>query len=514
MTGRQYPRTGVPGVFGPTVAAGLPLNETTVAEQLKKAGYTNAIVGKWHLGQRAPYLPGNRGFDYYLGIPYSDDMGNANASSCTAGGSNDTDAREEERLSSWSCEGYADSGYVHPSECKKRHSDPARRHLPLVYQEHNETKIVEQPLDFTTLAAKYKEFATTFIEKNQNSPFFLYVPFSHVHVTSKSQPESQYAGCNWKNSTKRGPFGDALAEVDEIVGAISKKLKRLDLEENTLVLFASDNGPWLIKQLSAGSPGLFTGRYAGYWNTGKASTWEGGIRSPSFARWKGMIEPHSRSAEVVSSLDILPTLSKLAGVPLPPNRVIDGRDMSDIILNGGKSKHDFLFIYGTCHLGKGTYGVSAVRHGKYKAHFCTSPGFEWNRTLTNTLTIKYEKYPLLFDVDKDPSESMPISTGELPEGDADKAAMNRIMKAYAMEIATFEYQHLIPEPDGPGEGPGKYGVCCDREKDCDCSDESFEENIGGLFSLGTKLHHDKYHEKLGQKQPLPYKTSLQVLVNG
>ena len=368
-------------------------------------------------------------------------------------------------------------------------------------------------MDFTTLAKKYEAFATSFIEKNKDNPFFLYVPFSHVHVTLPYSPHgNQYAGCSWKNTTSRGPFGDALAEADSIVGAVVKKVQELGLEENTLVLFASDNGPWLIQGLSGGSAGLFTGRYAGYWNTGKASTWEGGIRSPSFAYWKGMIEPFSRSSEVVSSLDVMPTLSTLAGVDLPPNRVIDGRDMSDVILNGGRSKHDFLFIYGTCHLNNGAYGVSVVRHGKYKAHFCTSPGGGGNQTLAK----KYSPYPLLFDVEKDPSESIPLSTGHMPRSNEDQEAMYRIMKAYAMELATFVQGRLTPAPDGPGEGPGKYGICCDRARECNCSDTRSNGNevIGGLFSLGTKQHHYRYHEELGEDQPSPPATLAQALLNG
>ena len=492
----------------------MPLNETTVAEQLKLANYSTAAVGKWHLGNRRVYLPGNRGFDYYLGIPYSDDMGRGYHSSCS---DHKHDSDETSTIGNdeynWNCDQYAESGYVKPEECETtRDPDPAGQHLPLVYQEHNRTRVVEQPLDFTTLAKKYEAFATDFIERNKDDPFFLYVPFSHVHVTLPYNPHgNQYAGCAWQNTTARGPFGDALAEADGIVGAITMKLKDLNLEENTLVLFASDNGPWLIQGLTGGSAGLFTGRYADYWNTGKASTWEGGIRSPSFAYWKGMIEPFSRSSEVVSSLDVMPTLSSLAGVDLPPNRVIDGRDMSDVILRNGKSKHEFLFIYGTCHLGIGTYGVSAVRHGKYKAHFCTSPGGGGNQSLAK----KYTPYPLLFDVEKDPSESTPISTGDMPTNIHDQEAMGRIMKAYAMEVATFVQGRLTPAPDGPGEGPGKYGICCDRSKDCDCSDTSslHSEMLGGLFSLGTKQHHDRYHEELGEDQPSPPATLAQALLN-
>lgn len=544
MTGRQFPRTGLPGVLGPTVRGGLPLNETTLATQLKGAGYATAAVGKWHLGQRQLYLPGNRGFDYYLGIPYSDDMGSGIASSCPA--DNDEQPSNEEELrngqehlppesstptesldgrdgESWPTRDWYDKlGFLQASSSAAASSptteeetsgsskdpDPAAKYLPLVYQEFNHTQILEQPLDFTTLAQKYNDFATNFIESHQNEPFFLYVPFSHVHTTNANQPEMQYAGCDFRKSTKRGAFGDALEEADWIVGNIMGKLKELELEEDTLVLFTSDNGPWMMRNLSGGSEGLFTGRYAGYWNTGKGSTWEGGIRMPAFAYWKGTIPPFSRSAEIISSLDVFPTLSALVGLDLPANRAYDGRDMSDILLNEhGKSKHDFLFFYGVCS-GDPYWSVSSVRHGKYKAHWCTAPG------LFDESHVKKYDPPLLFDVEKDPSESQPISVNKMPSDPEDAAAMERILKAYAMEKATFQFGKLDPYPDGPGEGPDRYGLCCDRAKDCYCVDDGLgtENNNIGIFNLGTKKHHDLYHEALGEEEPSPPRTRAQAML--
>ena len=414
MTGRQWTRTGLPWVLGPITNQGLPLNETTIAEQLKKkkrntkntkkkahnddqhdtadkdgAGeggdsddgegeYATAIVGKWHLGQRPIYLPGNRGFDYYLGIPYSDDMGDAITTTCSA---NNSDAASKSEWTNPYSDTTSSSAYLDETfDGRKDDVDPAAFHLPLVYQEYNTTHVLEQPLDFTTLSKKYKAFTTNFITMHQDQPFFLYVPFSHVHVTSKSQEELQYSGCTFHNYTTRGKFGDALAEADDMVGSILQTLKNLELLNNTLILFTSDNGPWLSRGLSAGSEGLFTGRYSGYYDTGKATTWEGGIRMPAFAYWLGQIEPHSRSSEIISSLDVFPTLSRLAGIPLPQHDdssnqatiVYDGKDMTDILLSrssndsGGKSKHDFLFFYGTCHINVPYYTVTAVRHGPYK----------------------------------------------------------------------------------------------------------------------------------------------------
>lgn len=552
MTGRQWPRTGLSWVLGPVDQGGLPLNETTIAEHLKVgANYTTAIVGKWHLGQREKYLPGNRGFDFYLGIPYSDDMGDAVASECPIGDSTETDrefadetagprrggmGRQRLQEAYLSMEFGEELGAENvglpnsdsnPGNTNNNRNvdppdDPARYHLPLIYQAYNKTRILEQPLDFTTLAPKYSAFATEFLRGQAASggddPFFLYVPFSHVHVTSPAQEESQYAGCDFRNSTKRGKFGDALAEADWIVGNILQTLREVDMEDNTLILFTSDNGPWLSRGLSAGSSGLFTGRYAGYYDTGKATTWEGGIRMPAFAYWNGQIVPHTRSAETVSSLDVFPTLSRLAGLSLPSDRPLDGKDMTPVLLEeGGRSGHtsSFLFFYGTCHVDEPYYTVTAVRHGPYKAHWCTAPGLHGGPNRTQI--VVYDSYPLLFDVDRDPSESEPIARGdEMPTDPIHAAAMDRILKAYAMERATFTFGKVVPYPDGPGEGPGSYGICCDRLRDCHCRDD--HENgiddrrwLGGIMNIGTQEHHDRYHHILeGGKEVLPTPSGTRV----
>eukprot|EP00658_Telonema_sp_P-2_P071066 TRINITY_DN60392_c0_g1_i1.p1 TRINITY_DN60392_c0_g1~~TRINITY_DN60392_c0_g1_i1.p1 ORF type:complete len:292 (+),score=63.70 TRINITY_DN60392_c0_g1_i1:25-900(+) len=196
MTGRQYVRTGVPGVFGPTVNVGLPLNETTVATQLKKAGYATAAMGKWHLGQRRMFLPAARGFDQYLGIPFSDDMGEARATSCNK--TCESDEATKETYHMW--ENYREGGFLLKQDGPNA-NDPGGDFLPLVHQVNGSTTVLEQPLDFTTLASKYKAYVTDFIEKHQTDPFFLYMPFSHVHTTAGNQPQKQYAGCNFKNST-------------------------------------------------------------------------------------------------------------------------------------------------------------------------------------------------------------------------------------------------------------------------------------------------------------------------
>jgi arylsulfatase A len=381
MTGRQMPRTGLPGVIGPDCSYGLNLEEITIAEHLKKhANYSTAIVGKWHLGSRKVYLPGNRGFDHYLGIPFSDDMGQGWMSQCPGEDSQHSVHQDSGAVSEpWSSRDMYDAlGLLDPKHKQTTEpvTDEGTKWLPLVHQEFNKTTILEQPVDLTTLSSKYKDFATKFVEDHKESPFFLYVPFSHVHTTaSGTTPEKQYSGCDFGNKSIRGPFGDALSELDWMAGQIVQKIRDLDLEEDTLFIFTSDNGPWMVQGLSGGSEGLFTGRFAlsdGYWNTGKGSNWEGGIREPAFAYWKGKISPFSRSAEIVSSLDVFPTLSTLAGIPMPKDRPFDGRDMSAVLLtDDGKSQHDFLFFYGTCN-DEPYWSVTGVRHGKYKVRMKTT----------------------------------------------------------------------------------------------------------------------------------------------
>lgn len=501
MTGRQYNRIGVPGVFGPGVTTGLPLNETTVAAQLKKVGYKTAAMGKWHLGQRSMFLPGARGFDEYLGIPYSDDMGEAKATPCesvaidVSGGSMKKSTIEMTDLR----EDYAAMGYYNAAEQGDlspmgavNGGDPGTSLLPLVHQAGGVTTVLEQPLDFSHLGEKYNSFATSFIANNSADPFFLYMPFSHVHTTAGDQPQKQYAGCAFKNTTARGMFGDALAEVDWIVGNVVDALVTAKVDQNTLILFTGDNGPWMIQGTSGGSEGLLTGRWGGYWNTGKGATWEGGHHEAAFAYWPGQITPMSRSFGVTSSMDLFPTASALAGVPLPTDRVYDGKDMSALLFDKGDSLHKALFFYGGCGGKDGT--PTALRFGKYKAHWCTGPGLGGCKNCNKVYFAAQngDSIPLIFDVHVDPSEGFPLNLigsdkkdaginslnqtmscndakgpGIMPNGDNYTTVCNDIMKAYAHEIATFTHGTLISPPLLPSEKDG-VAVCCDRSKKCDC----------------------------------------------
>ena len=529
MTGRQWSRMGIPGVFGQTTDSGLPLNETTLASQLKTAGYATGACGKWHLGQREAYLPAARGFDAYLGIPFSDDMGKARASPCDkpGGGTSGFSQRPGASASESAIKPYVEAGLAPPLSAGEA-DDPGGDFLPLVEQRKNadgtvNTTVLEQPVDLTNLSPQYRTFATSFIDEHKDEPFFLYLPFSHVHTTMDNQPEKQcappphprqspplhllntapfplrYCDCEHKNATRRGAFGDALAEIDTLVGQVAERLKANGIEGNTLILFTADNGPWLVQGTSGGSEGLLSARYAGYWNVGKGSTWEGGIREAGFAHWPGVIEPFTRSAEIVSSMDVFPTVLGLAGVPLPTDRVYDGRDFKSILFNeSGKSLHDILFFYGGAEAGNDGKSPSAARFGPYKAHFATGPGLSGCGVSPSAPvgcpTLKYSNGPLLFNVEVrrrwtliacellphlevsvliwqvDPSEAHPLSVNTTTPKDPHLASViATIMSAYEKVKQDIVPYHSDPAPDGPGEKKGEYGICCNRTLGCDCN---------------------------------------------
>jgi arylsulfatase A len=391
-------------VFVNNAVGGLPTNETIIPQLLKPIGYSTAAVGKWHLGQRKQFLPTSRGFDEYFGIPYSDDMG----------------------ASAWTSE----------------HGIP----LPLL---HNET-VIEQPVNLGTLTQRYISFCQDFISQNKDNHFFLYMAFNHVHTPN-------FVSKEFCNTSVRGRYGDAASEMDNAIGQILKSLTDNGLDNNTIVFFTSDNGPWLIKELQGGSAGLLY--------EGKTTTWEGGVREPGIVRWTGHIEPGRISHEVVTTYDIFSTIMKLADVEEPGDRTIDGRDMSPVLFNeNGKTSHDCLFIY------KGTpdsnlTGLWAVRCGAYKAHFVTN-------THLKTTPIVHDP-PLLYQLEYDPSEDYPIDSKSSEYQDA----MEIIQAAKAKHEAT-----LTPVPNQMAMGGNdEYKLCCDPNSQakypeyppCTCNPENF-----------------------------------------
>ncbi len=250
LTGRYPTRVGVPRVLFPQDQGGLNLDEVTLANVLRQSGYKTMCIGKWHLGRPPQYLPTSRGFDEYFGIPYSNDMN------------------------------------------------------PRVLM-HN-TEVIEETADLDSLTARYTEQARKFITASKTSSFFLYMPHTFPHIPLG-------ASARFRGKSKAGLYGDVVAEIDWSVGEVLQSLKENALEQNTLVMFSSDNGPWY-----QGSPGKLRGR--------KGTTYEGGVREPFLARWRGRIPAGRVVNGVASMMDVFPTVAKLCGATMP-SKPVDGIDI-------------------------------------------------------------------------------------------------------------------------------------------------------------------------------------------
>ena len=325
LTGCYPPRVSITKVLFPRDNIGLNPDEVTIADVLKSRGYACACVGKWHLGHLPQFLPMRQGFDSYYGIPYSNDM-------------------------------------------RIKRGDKSGP--PLMRNED----IIEHPANQATLTLRYTKESIKFITENKDRPFFLYLPHTMPHVPL-------FVSEKFKGKSKRGLYGDVIEEIDWSVGEILKTLKELGIDEKTLVLFTSDNGPWLSKRKNGGS--------ALPLRDGKFSTYEGGMREPCIARWPGRIPAGAVCREVCSTIDFLPTLARLAGARLAADRVIDGRDIRPLMSGkpGAKSPHEAFYYY------KGGK-LEAARNGKWK------------------LILK--KTPELYDLDADISEEVNVA-GEHPE---------------------------------------------------------------------------------------------------
>ncbi|MBI4600528.1 MAG: sulfatase [Planctomycetes bacterium] len=286
LTGCYAVRLGIHGALGPKAEHGIHPDEVTIAEVLKPLGYSTAAFGKWHLGHHLEFLPLRHGFDEYFGLPYSNDM--------------------------WP---------QHPTAGK---DFPP---LPLIEGE----KVIAHMPDQTKLTGSYAERAVRVIERNVERPFFLYVPHSMPHVPL-------HASEAYRGKSSSGLYGDVIQEIDASVGRILEALARNGLRERTLVLFTSDNGPWLSYGEHAGS--------AGPLREGKGTVWEGGVRVPCIARWPGKVPAGSTCREPAMTIDLLPTIAALAGAELP-RRAIDGKDIGPILRGepGAKSPHEALFFY-------------------------------------------------------------------------------------------------------------------------------------------------------------------------
>ena len=304
-------------------------DELSLAEALKPMGYQTALFGKWHLGSRLEWSPLTQGFDEFFGVLHSNDM--------------------------------------------------------TPFELYRQDLVIEEPVDQSTLTERYTQEALRFIETHQDKPFFLYMPHTFPHVPL-------YVSNQFSGKSEAGLYGDVVETIDWSVGEILRTLERLNLTENTLVVFTSDNGPWF-----EGSPGPYRDR--------KGSSWEGGQRVPFIAQWQGQIPHGVVSDEPAMNIDIFPTFLNLAGIELPSERVIDGKDIFPVLKNEAPSPHDALFLFNQNR-------IAGVRSGPWKlvveTHYRGAvPSFD-------NANSYYAPYGLLFNLERDPSETYSY-TREYPE---------------------------------------------------------------------------------------------------
>jgi arylsulfatase A len=354
LSGCYAKRVSLPDVISPRSHVGLSTNEHSIATLLKALGYATMAIGKWHVGDDPSFLPTRHGFDHYLGLPYSNDMGGEKPG-------DDTDK--------W-----------------KRHVPP----LPLVRDE----EVIEtlKPNDQDKLTALYTDTAVKFIKQNKDHPFFLYLPHTAVHVPL-------HPGAKFKGKSANGLYGDWVEEVDWCVGRVMDTVHELGLDDRTLIVFSSDNGPWLAKGKNAGN--------AGPRRTGKGSTFEGGVREPTIAWWPGKVAAGTVCDAVAGNTDLLPTFVKLAGGTVPDDHKIDGKDISPLLLGQStQSPHEAWFYFASTSL-------QAVRSGPWK--LAITPQYEGHGSFTSVAADLSRPLTLrLYNLDQDIGERFDVA-GEHPE---------------------------------------------------------------------------------------------------
>ncbi len=355
LTGRYPTRVGVPRVLFPTDTVGLQDGEVTIAQMLKAKEYKTMCVGKWHLGHLPHYLPTNRGFDEYYGIPYSNDM-NPRVLLHAAGGKVET---------------------------------------------------VEAEATLETLTERYTAQATRFIAGANAQPFFLYMPHTFPHIPLA-------ASTRFRGKSPNGLYGDVIEEIDWSVGEVMAAIKRGGLDDNTIVMFSSDNGPWY-----QGSPGRLRGR--------KGSTYEGGVREPFLARFPGRIPKGLVSRGVSGTVDILPTLAKLCDVPLP-SRPLDGIDIWPLLSGKAPQMEREALLYFD------DWNLQCARWGKWKLHFARYNSFAYSPAPPGgrvNLTLPVSE---LYDLDADADESYDVAA-ENPAVVAEiKGRVERLLRGFPEEV--------------------------------------------------------------------------------
>lgn len=379
LTGRYSIRMGIKGVFMHDAHDGMSTSEITIAEQLKKVGYHTGMVGKWHLGHLDRYMPWNQGFDEFYGVPYSNDMAN------------------------------------------------------FFFYENQE--IIHEAIDQRYLTRRYTDKATDYIERHADQPFFLYLAHSMPHVPLYASPE-------FEGKSGKGLYGDVVEELDWSTGQLVAKLRELGLLDNTLIVFTSDNGPWLAMGDHGGSAGLL--------RDGKITAFEGGQRVPTVLYWPAQIKHGRVDNAPASAVDLLPTFSALAGVPLPDDRVIDGEDISGVLTGEGERDRQ-QFYYMTPY----SDTVAAYRDGDWKLKL---PRSGYPKFLDVILRLNtYSHGLLLFNLRDDPYEQTNL-VGEYPQR---VARMQQVVADWEASVAVEKPRVLYmkaTDKDHKGYGPLKVRV--------------------------------------------------------
>lgn len=358
LTGCYANRVGMAGALGPRSETGLAHSEVTIAEMMKQKNYATAIIGKWHLGDNQAFLPLSQGFDEYLGIPYSNDM--------------------------WPMD--YDGAAAKPENYKSKHPI-----LPLI-KDNDKIAEIKTLEDQSTLTGIYTDAAISFIKRNKNKPFFLYLAHSMPHVPINASKK-------FRGTSKQGLFGDVIQEIDDGIGRIMETLKSNGLDKNTIVIFTSDNGPWLNYGNHAGNPGGF--------REGKGTTYEGGHRVPFIVRWKGNIPSGQICNQLVSAIDIMPSIASICKLQLPENK-IDGVSLVSIFKGdmNATPRKNFLYYYRKNSL-------EAVRRDNWKlvfehpsrSYLDQAPGKDgYPGNTPENVMMPYA----LYDLRRDPSEAYDV----------------------------------------------------------------------------------------------------------
>ena len=354
LTGRYPIRNGMTspkrGVLFPNSAKGLPQSEITIAEVLKQKDYATGAIGKWHLGHLPEFLPEQQGFDSYYGIPYSNDMN---------------------YIGEW-------SEQFENAEDPYYRSDYKKFNVPLI----ENGQVIEQPVDQNTITYRYTQKAVDFIKDHQEEPFFLYLAHSLPHIPLFAHPDRV-------GKSTQGIYGDVIEEIDWSVGEILNTLKELKLDQNTVVVFTSDNGPWLAFKTHGGS--------AGPLRAGKGTTFEGGQRVPTIFWGPGNVKPQIVD-KMGSTLDLINTIASLSGTQAPQDRKMDGFDLSPILKGTEAVSPRTSFYYWSTKA-----ELYAVRSNKWKLHLQQSePVLYWNPTVPLDA-------PELYNLDADVSEKYDVA---------------------------------------------------------------------------------------------------------